>query len=116
MAVTEPPGGLGRVEVTGTAERRTTAVVISAKAAGQRQGCVGLPRGRGAAGFLWRRRGLGGFAQRHCREADLSLLTLSEFSADLGSVLERRDGVNTQTEPAGDRNFKSQEKVFPRPG
>lgn len=68
-------------------ERKRTAVVLSAKAADQGQGRVGLPRGRGAVGFL--PQDLGGFAEGHCGEANLPLLTLSEFSADLGSILQQ---------------------------
>lgn len=54
---------------------------------------------------------LGCFAESHCGEADLSLLALSEFSADLGGILKRRDSINIQTEPVIYRNSKG--KIFP---
>lgn len=86
-------------------------MVISAKAADQGQGCEGLPRE--GERLVFSPQDSGCFAESHGGEADLSLLALSEFPADLGSVLKRRDGISIQREPAGDRDFK--EKRFPRP-
>lgn len=64
-------------------------MVLSAKAANQGWAA---PREGGAAGSL--SPDLGCFAESHGREADVSLLALSEFSADLGSILKRRGGIN----------------------
>lgn len=72
----------------GAVERKKTAVVISAKAADQGRGCEGLPREGERLVFSLQDSGC--FAESHGGEADLSLLALSEFPADLGSVLQQR--------------------------
>lgn len=59
---------------------------------------------------------LGGLAEGHGRKADFPLLTLSEFSADLGGILKRRDLINIQTATAQNESFKgkSTSKAYER--
>lgn len=72
----------------GAVERKKTAVVLSAKAANQGRAARTCPGKGGSAGSL--SPDLSCFAESHGREADLPLLALSEFSADLGSILQQR--------------------------
>lgn len=70
-----------------------------------------MVKGRGEKSLIPSHMTLGSLTESHSRKANFPLLTLSEFSADLGGVLKRRKVINIQMAKAQNESFKGKVPV-----
>lgn len=70
-----------------------------------------MVKGRGEQSLIPSHITLGSLTESHSRKANFPLLTLSEFSADLGGILKRRKVINIQKAKAQNESFKGKVPV-----